>query len=183
MRLKLVITALSLACALAFAACGEENAGGPGARPAAPGGGGGAAAPANPDAATGPMPDDAFKAKLTVAAPPARLAPGEQATLNVKVRNASTVQWPVSGRPGDGFFQVNLGDHWQDSAGKEAKIDDRIAMPRSLDRGEEVEIQLPVKAPDKAGDYVLEIDMVQEGVAWFAQKGSEPLKLNIKVGK
>jgi hypothetical protein len=56
-------------------------------------------------------------------------------------------------------------------------------MPRSLDRGEEADIALPVKAPDKAGDYVLEIDMVQEGVAWFAQKGSEPLKLNIKVGR
>jgi len=179
MRLKLFITALAVACSLAFAACGEENPPGPGARPAA----GGGAAPANPDAATGPMPDDGFKARLTVANPPTRLAPGEQTTLNVKVRNASTVQWPVSGRPGDGFFQVNLGDHWQDSSGKEAKIDDRIALPRSLDRGEEVEMQLPVKAPDKPGDYVLEIDMVQEGVSWFAQKGSEPLKLNIKVGK
>lgn len=178
MRLKLFITTLALACSLAFAACGEENKGGPGAPPAAGGG-----ATANPDAATGPLPDDAFKAKLTVASPPTKLAPGEQVTLNVKVRNASTVQWPVSGRPGDGFYQVNLGDHWQDSAGKEVKIDDRIAMPRSLDRGEEAEIALPVKAPDKAGDFVLEIDMVQEGVTWFAQKGSEPLKLNIKVGK
>ena len=38
-----------------------------------------------------------------------------------------------------------------------------------------------VIAPDKAGDFVVEIDMVQEGIAWFVNKGSVPAKLKIKV--
>jgi hypothetical protein len=56
-------------------------------------------------------------------------------------------------------------------------------MPNDVAPGAEVERALVVKAPDKEGDYVLELDMVQEGVAWFAQKGSEALKLKIKVVK
>jgi hypothetical protein len=175
MKLKLFATALALAGMLALGACGgndSENT----AAPTAP-----VADTAGTERATGPLPDEAFKAQLTVADPPARLAPGEKATLNVKIRNASMVAWPMRGRTGDGFFQVNLGDRWRDSGGKETKIDERIAMPKQLDRGAEIELALPITAPDKAGDYVLEIDMVQEGVVWFAQKGSESLKLNVKV--
>ncbi len=178
MKLKYLSIMLALAGMLLLAGCGEDNAGdNSGAVPAS-----NAGAPA-PTRATEPLPDSGFKANLTVANPPAKLAPGEPATLTVKIKNTSSATWPMAGRSADGFFQVNLGNHWLDAAGKDVKIDDRIAMPRSLGPGEELDMALPVKAPDKAGDYVLEIDMVQEGVAWFAQKGSQPLKLNIKVGR
>jgi hypothetical protein len=175
MKLKYLSITLALAGVLAAAGCGEDAGKEAGTPAAAPG-----AAAARPSA---PLPDNGFRATLNVANPPARLAPGETATLTVKVKNASDVAWPLGGRPGDGFFQVNLGDHWKDAEGKEVKVDERIAMPHAVGPGEEVERLLVVKAPDKPGDYVLELDVVQEGVAWFSQKGSQPLKLNVKVGR
>lgn len=175
MNLKHRTIALALACAFALAGCGDDAGSGGTGAPAAPG------TPAAPPPA--PLPDNGFRATLTVANPPTKLAPGEEASLTVKVRNASDVAWPLGGRPGDGFYQVNLGDHWKGADGKEVKVDERVAMPHALGPGEEVERVLVVKAPDKPGDYELELDMVQEGVAWFSQKGSQPLKFNVKVGR
>jgi hypothetical protein len=42
-------------------------------------------------------------------------------------------------------------------------------------------MKLTVTPPNKQGDYILEIDIVQESVAWFVQKGSKALKINVKV--
>lgn len=179
MKLGDIICVLIVVGVLLTAGCGADN---PGSGPDTPSTSNTAAAP-TPTRAPEPLPDSGFKANLTVANPPAKLAPGESVTLAVKVRNTSGATWPMTGRTGDGFFQVNLGNHWFDAAGRDVKIDNRIAMSRSLGPGEELDMAFPVKAPDKAGDYVLEVDMVQEGVAWFALKGSQPLKLNVKVGK
>jgi hypothetical protein len=59
--------------------------------------------------------------------------------------------------------------------------DGRSVLLYDLNPGEEIDIPLTVTAPVEAGTYVLEIDMVQEGVAWFASKGSKPLRAIVKV--
>ena len=38
-----------------------------------------------------------------------------------------------------------------------------------------------VTAPETPGDYILEFDMTQEGVAWFGAHGSKPLRARVKV--
>ncbi|HEX6732358.1 MAG TPA: hypothetical protein VF074_20235 [Pyrinomonadaceae bacterium] len=175
MNPKYFVIAAVVVCALAFSGCGDTNTGGASdTRPTAG---------ASTARATGPLPDGGFRASITVANAPTELTTGAPVTLSVKVKNTGSAAWPMAGRAGDGFFQVNLGDHWKDKDGKDVKIDDRVAMPNDVAPGAEVERALVVKAPDKEGDYVLELDMVQEGVAWFAQKGSEALKLKIKVVK
>jgi len=42
---------------------------------------------------------------------------------------------------------------------------------------------LGITAPKSPGDYTLEIDMVQEGVAWFSEKNSPTAKTKITVVK
>lgn len=128
-----------------------------------------------------PLPGDGFKAEITVANPPTQLKVRQREELAVKVKNASGAEWPMRGREGDGMFQVNLGDGWRTTDGKEVKVDQRAFLPRTLKPGEQVEIPFVIVAPDKAGDFVVEIDMVQEGIAWFVSKGSVPAKLKIKV--
>jgi hypothetical protein len=59
--------------------------------------------------------------------------------------------------------------------------DGRSGLLYDLNPGEEIEIPLTVTAPERPGTYVLEIDMVQEGVSWFALKGSTPLRTIVKV--
>ena len=128
-----------------------------------------------------PLPDNGFTAEITVVNPPTRLKMKQREELEVRVKNASGAEWPMRGRAGDGMFQVNLGDRWRTTDGKEVKVDERAFLPRAVKAGEQVEIPFVIIAPDKAGDFVVEIDMVQEGIAWFVNRGSVPAKLKIKV--
>ena len=128
-----------------------------------------------------PLPDNGFKAEITIVDPPTHLKINQREELAVKVKNASDAEWPMRGRAGDGMFQVNLGDNWHTADGKEVKVDQRAFLPRVVKPGEQVEIPFAIVAPDKAGNFIVEIDMVQEGIAWFDSKGSMPAKLKIKV--
>ena len=94
--------------------------------------------------ATGPMPDGAFKAAVTVTDPPTKMRPGEKQTITVKVKNVGNAPWPAHGRSGDGFYQVNLGDIWYDD--QNTRIEKhpyvRSPLPGDVRPGEEVEVPL-----------------------------------------
>jgi hypothetical protein len=134
--------------------------------------------------ANGPMPANGFKATITLPEPPATLQPGQKIELRVKVKNISDVVWPAHGRGSDGFYQVNLGDNWYDDKNKRIEKHPylRSGLPHDLRPGETAEIPLTITAPPNAGQYTLQIDMVQEMVSWFAEKGSAAPKFKIKVG-
>lgn len=134
--------------------------------------------------ANGPLPDSAFKANISVASPPTKLRPGQKEILEVVVKNMSEANWPAHGRSGDGYFQVNLGNVWFDS--KDARITEnpyvRSGLPNDLKPGESVTVSLEITAPGTPGDYTLQIDLVQEMVSWFAEKGNNSPKFKVKVG-
>lgn len=134
--------------------------------------------------ASGPMPDSGFKAQITTAGPPAKMKPGEKVTLTVKVKNLGNATWPAHGRAGDGFFQVNLGDTWFDANHKRPDKHPyvRSGLPKDLPPGQEIDVPLTITAPSKAGEYTLEIDLVQEMVSWFSEKGSTAPKFKVTVG-
>lgn len=134
--------------------------------------------------ATGPMADGAFKAAITTAGPPAKMKPGEKVTLTVKVKNAGNAAWPAHGRAGDGYFQVNLGDNWFDAKNKRLEKHPyvRSGLPKDLQPGAEADVQLVITAPSLPGEYSLQIDLVQEMVAWFSEKGSTAPKFKVTVG-
>jgi hypothetical protein len=97
------------------------------------------------------------------------------------VRNASPVVWPARERGGEPF-QLSLGNHWLDATGRELVHDDgRAPVLIDVQPGEEREVLLVVTSPKETGNYLLEIDMLQEGVSWFAEKGSRTLRLPVKV--
>jgi uncharacterized membrane protein len=135
------------------------------------------------EAVAAPLPVSAFKASLTVLNAPDKLRPGQKETVRVKVKNLGDTPWPAHGRSNDGYFQVNLGNIWLDAQG--AKITNnpyiRSGLPNDLKPGEEVEVPLQITAPANPGDYVLQIDLVQEMVAWFSDKGVTVPKLQVKV--
>lgn len=139
-------------------------------------------APAAGALATGPLPDSAFKASISVT-PPTKLRPGQKEILEVTVKNTGDKTWPAHGRSGDGFFQVNLGNIWLDG---ETKISDhpyvRSGLPNDVQPGGVVTVPLEITAPAKPGEYTLQIDLVQEMVAWFSEKGNDSPKFKVKVG-
>jgi hypothetical protein len=132
--------------------------------------------------ADGPLPEGAYAAALTIVGPPppATLRPGQTVALRVRVGNAAAVAWPRRGRD-DGAYQVRLGDRWRDAGGNIARDDARAPLLDDLAPGDWQELSLTITAPTVPGEYALELDLVQEGVAWFGQRGSPPIRLRIRV--
>ena len=59
--------------------------------------------------------------------------------------------------------------------------DARAVIETDVDPGGECEVQLHVVAPGQPGDYELEVDLLQELIGWFADRGSSTLKLPVTV--
>ncbi|HUS12623.1 MAG TPA: hypothetical protein VMZ30_19290 [Pyrinomonadaceae bacterium] len=105
----------------------------------------------------------------------------EQMILRVLVTNRSDVIWLARER-GAAPLQLYLGNHWLDSTGRTIVHDDgRAPLIRNLQPGETLPLDLVVNAPKHAGDYILELDMLQEGVSWFAPQGSPTVRLPMKI--
>jgi hypothetical protein len=133
-------------------------------------------------ATRGPLADENMQAAIELAEPlPAHFRAGLKETIYVKLRNAGGSVWPALG-DSTGNYRLSLGNHWLRENNIPVVNDDgRTGLLYDLNSGEEIEIPLTVTAPAAAGTYVLEIDMVQEGVAWFVSKGSKPLRTTVKV--
>jgi hypothetical protein len=79
------------------------------------------------------------------------------------------------------LFQIAVGNHWLDGAGNVVSNDDgRTALAQDLRSGETLTMRLVVNAPAQPGEYVLEVDVVQEGVSWFGLKGSTTWRGRVK---
>lgn len=129
------------------------------------------------------LPFDAFKAELSWSQPLPAFRAGLKETVYLKVKNISSVVWPALGR-NDGAYRVFMGDHWLDENNTIVVNDDgRSALVHDLGPGAEVEIPLTITAPATPGNYVLEVDMLQEGVTWFSLKGSKTLRAKVTVGE
>jgi len=128
-----------------------------------------------------PLPDSAFRARLHLKKPLTILRAGEHYDLAVLVTNESDTVWPARERSG-GAFQVSAGNHWLDETGNVLVNDDgRAALLADLQPAQQVELKLTINAPKKPGSYVLEIDMLQEGVTWFALKGSPTVRVPVTI--
>jgi hypothetical protein len=116
-------------------------------------------------------------ATITVADPPRAVRAGERFTLSCTVENKGTEPWRCVG-----FHQVRLGNHWLSGDGTCVVRDDgRVMFPNDLAPGGRVALELTVTPPVRAGDYFLEFDIVEEGLAWFADRGSSTLRLPLRV--
>lgn len=131
-------------------------------------------------AATEPLPDSAFKAKIHVVNPPSTLKPGTQYLVIAEVTNLSDTTWPASGDI-RGHYRVQLGNHWRKSNGSMLSMDDEhTTLLHDLKPQETMELPIAVNAPKEEGTYILELDLVQEAVAWFQEKGSPPAHITVK---
>ena len=176
MSRKLFATALFTTCALAAVAAGCS--GRRGVETSATDVVESAPAPA-PEAAA--LPEHGFKARITIADPPTRLRAGQKETINVRVRNTSDVAWPAkAGEELKGTVAVS--NSWLDENGTLlTNLDGRMGILSGLAPGGEVELPLQITAPKEPGNYILELDMVQELVAFFKEKGNETLRVKVRV--
>ena len=119
-----------------------------------------------------------YREEIVAIDAPSLMHPGEKRDIRFKIRNLGSATWPAVGTK-DFRYQINLGNRW--FSGGTSTEDNRTAMKADLPPGGEVEMTLTVNAPQTPGDYILEIDMVHEGVTWFKDRGARPLELPVRV--
>src|SRR5260221_3909768 len=128
---------------------------------------------------SGPQPVNALAAYVAaVTAPtlPAMIAGGSYA-VTVNIRNAGAAAWNATGPN-----LIDVSYHWHDAQGNTVVWDGtRNPLPANVDQTATVPVPMRIDAPATPGTYTLTIDLVREGVAWFAQLGSTPFKVPVNV--
>ncbi len=179
MIVKNLLLAPVFICAIASLSCSKQTT-----NEAAPA----STSPTQPVAGRtpGPLPSRGFRAQITMVDPPAKLRIGQKETVNVRIKNASDVFWWARGgeinERSDNKFYIAIGNRWLDPTGKLlSEMDGRLGISKDMRPGEELELPLLITAPAEPADYLLEVDVVQEQVAWFGDKGSPTARTKISV--
>jgi outer membrane murein-binding lipoprotein Lpp len=108
--------------------------------------------------------------------------PGASMTVSVMVKNTSQVAF-VAGKdlaqPDD---QINFVIDYLDASGKAIDTLRSVQpLPDSLAVGQSGTYQIPVMAPATAGQYTMQIDMVQQGKNYFNDMGTKPVMIAVTV--
>jgi len=99
--------------------------------------------------------------------------------FKIKVKNTGALTW---NRNGDN--PVYLGYHWIDFNSKEMVVFDgkRSIIPEDgVNADSEVVFDFTIISPSKPGEYILQIDLVHEGITWFSFQGVPPMEKFITV--
>lgn len=124
-------------------------------------------------------PLSSFSQDITSATHDLRIGAGATTIVDVTAKNTGTQAWfGGQAKP----MTVDVSYRWLGSDGKPLPIEgNRAQLDRVVWPGESNMIRLPVTAPPNPGSYTLWVSMVQEGVAWFYDKGSKPLVMHVTV--
>lgn len=103
---------------------------------------------------------------------------GQTVFVPVRVVNHSTIPFLERGTP------FGLSYHLLQADGRLLQFDNpRSYLAKPLRPGEEREIELAIVAPNQAGRYQAEIDMVWEGLAWFKRAGNATSLVHLTVAE
>ncbi len=124
----------------------------------------------------------ALRGRITVAGS-ARIAgrAGMLARLSMTVENTGDTTWlSTEDRLTGGY--VTLGAHLYDAAGNLIRLGFLTErLPRDLAPGERVLVEKGFALPERAGRFLLRLDLVDEGIAWFSQKGSPTTDVELEL--
>ncbi|HEX5855864.1 MAG TPA: hypothetical protein VFZ57_09605 [Thermoanaerobaculia bacterium] len=128
-----------------------------------------------------PLPESGFRASMDLARFPTAGRSGESLRGQVIVANLSDQVWPAAAWNATGRV-VNLSYHWLALDGTVLVNDGlRTPLPFDLRPKRRVAFEARVALPEMAGRYLLEFDLVQEGVGWFASHGSPSARVVFEV--
>lgn len=103
--------------------------------------------------------------------------PGERLTIPVTVKNLSSEVWSANDKSG-----IALANRWLDKKGTVVQwLDGRTPLPHALAPNSFVQLDLTVEVPKKTGHWILDIDLVEEGITWFKDRNSAPARARINV--
>lgn len=105
------------------------------------------------------------------------LVAGQEYILPVSVRNRSELPWPAHAQSG-----LALGNHWLSPEG-EILIwsDGHCPLPRLLAPHQSMGLRLMIRAPERPGPALLELDLAEEGLRWFAEVSGKALQIPVTI--
>lgn len=122
-----------------------------------------------------------FKAQLKCEEGPWKMSVDEWYPVGVEVQNESSVVWPLSGL---GAPVVRVGYHWLRADSDMHNFEGhRTDLPHTLRPGEAALFPASVRSPKEPGNYILQWDLIIEGVTWFSGKGWRGPAVDVRVGE
>jgi 2-polyprenyl-3-methyl-5-hydroxy-6-metoxy-1,4-benzoquinol methylase len=111
---------------------------------------------------------------------PGKFAPGEMFRADLQVRNTGDTLWLGGGLLRRGG--VTLGVKVFDEAGTVCdEFHGEPALPRAVAPNESCSVTIEHRAPAAPGRYTLKIDLVDQHICWFEERGSTALYLPMVV--
>ncbi len=107
--------------------------------------------------------------------------PSSMLTVRLVLTNDSKVQWLSPSNHSVMPFGIYIGYFWHSSNVSLAPEQPRQWLEDAIEPASSGEQLITLQAPDAPGDYVLEVDLVQESVSWFKSRGFVPARLLVRV--
>jgi len=119
-----------------------------------------------------------LKGEITVRLRRASVRADETIDGDATVQNVGSVVWLPGDTPLGG---VNLGVHLRSRGGSPLAVDfARVRLIGSTAPGEMQKVSFSLRPPE-GGDYLLEFDLVSEGIGWFEMNGSATVSVALTV--
>ena len=114
--------------------------------------------------------------KLSIADGPSHCRANDELRFRIRADNSGYARWLRGSEAGTQKGDVHLVAHLMDE--KQSVLSWYHAgafLPHDVEPNETVELDIALRAPESAGHYTLQFDMVSEHLAWFEDLGSEVL--------
>jgi uncharacterized membrane protein len=117
---------------------------------------------------------------------PATMTAGKATAVHISVKNTGNWPWlnAAAANPPkpDGSYAVRLSYRWASADGKLLpQGNERGELNATVPPGDTANFSVEVLSPRQAGSYRLEVDLVEELVAFFSAKGSQKLTVPVTV--
>lgn len=120
------------------------------------------------------LPDDAYRVEIKLNQDRLDLKPKEYFVLEVTILNVSPIDW--------GSDDLYLANHWLRPGQSiwHQWLDWKTPI-KSLKTGETITIAVGLHAPTSPGEFLLEFDMLDDGLTWFKDRGSKSTQVTVSV--
>ncbi len=120
--------------------------------------------------------------KLTLIDGPSQCHALDELRFRVIAHNSGYARWLRGSEAGTEKGDVHLVAHVLDEGGRLiSRYHAGAFLPHDVEPNTAVELDIVLRAPESAGLFILQFDMVSEHLAWFEDLGSKVLTLQIRV--